>query len=152
MPASLLKTPSRGKMRFLPICRIITIGYIRQGMCITGTILYSVNFKTTLKQLRKKAGLTQAELAIAIGTSQAAVANYESGTKAPELAKLPAIAKALGVTVAELFEEGQTGQQAAKARGNPNRRTVKLQKAFEKLRPVEQQLVLKQVEGLAGQK
>ena len=121
-------------------------------MCITGTILYSVNFKTTLKQLRKKAGLTQAELAVAIGTSQAAVANYESGSKAPELAKLPAIAKALGVAVAELFEEGQTGQQAAKARGNPNRRTVKLQKAFEKLKPVEQQFVLKQIEGLAGQK
>lgn len=139
-------------MRFLPGCRIITLSYIRQGMPITATILYSVNFKTTLKQLRKKAGLTQAELALAIGTSQAAVAAYETGTKAPELAKLPAIAKALGVSVAELFEEGKTGEQTAKARGNPNRRTVKLQKAFEKLKPVEQQLVLKQVEGLAGHK
>lgn len=56
------------------------------------------------------------------------------------------------MAVAELFEEGQTGQQAAKARVSPNRRAVKLQKAFEKLKPVEQQLVLKQVEGLAGQK
>ncbi len=121
-------------------------------MLNTVTILYSVNFKTTLKQLRKKAGLTQAELAQAIGTTQGAVGHYEMGIKAPELAKLPPIAKALGVTVAELFEEGQSGHQAAKARGNPNRRTVKMQKAFEKLKPVEQQLVLKQVEGLAGQK
>jgi len=121
-------------------------------MCITATILYSVNFKTTLKQLRKKAGLTQAELAVAIGTSQAAVAHYEAGIKAPELAKLPAIAKALGGTGAELFADEVVSPQAAKARVSPNRRSVKLQKAFEKLKPVEQQLVLKQVEGLAGQK
>jgi transcriptional regulator with XRE-family HTH domain len=70
--------------------------------------------------------MTQAQLADAIGTSQAAVAAYETGTKAPELAKLPAIAKALGGSVAK--------------------------KAFEKLKPVEQQFVLKQIEGLIGQK
>jgi transcriptional regulator with XRE-family HTH domain len=110
------------------------------------------NFKTTLKQLRKKVGITQAQLADAIGTSQAAVAAYETGTKAPELAKLPAIAKALGVSVADLFKEEPGGSQAAKVRMSPNRRAIKLQKAFEKLKPVEQQLVLKQVEGLAGQK
>jgi transcriptional regulator with XRE-family HTH domain len=121
-------------------------------MLNTGTILYSVNFKTTLKQLRKKAGLTQAQLAEAIGTSQAAVAHYEMGIKAPELAKLPAISKALGVSVADLFKEEPGGSQAAKVRVSPNRRAIKLQKAFEKLKPVEQQLVLKQVEGLAGQK
>jgi transcriptional regulator with XRE-family HTH domain len=139
-------------MRFLPVQEINTLSIIRQDMLNTGTILYGVNFKNTLKQLRKKAGLTQAELAQAIGTSQGAIAHYEMGIKAPELAKLPAIAKALGVTVAELFVEGPGSYQAAKTRGNPNRRTVKLQKAFEKLKPVEQQLVLKQVEGLAGQK
>jgi hypothetical protein len=47
---------------------------------------------------------------------------------------------------------GQGGSQTAKVRVSPNRRAIKLQKAFEKLKPVEQQLVLKQVEGLAGQK
>lgn len=94
----------------------------------------------------------KAQLAEAIGTSQAAVAAYETGAKAPELAKLPLIAKALGVTVAELFEEGQGSQQAAKVRVSPNRRAIKLQKAFEKLKPVEQQFVLKQIEGLIGQK
>ncbi len=111
-----------------------------------------MNFKITLKQLRKKAGLTQAELAQAIGTSQAAVAHYEMGIKAPELAKLPAIAKALGVSVADLFKEEPSGSQAAKVRVSPNRRAIKLQQAFEKLKPVEQQFVLKQIEGLAGRK
>ena len=58
----------------------------------------------------------------------------------------------MGFRLAAVFEEGQSGHQAAKARVSPNRRAIKLQKAFEKLKPVEQQLVLKQVEGLAGQK
>jgi putative transcriptional regulator len=116
--------------------------FLSSGKLNTGTILYSVNFKTTLKQLRKKAGLTQTELAQAIGTSQGAVGHYETGIKAPKLGKLPAIVNALGVTVAELFEEDQSGQQAAKVRVSPNRRTVKLQKALEKLKPVEQHMGL----------
>jgi transcriptional regulator with XRE-family HTH domain len=88
-----------------------------------------------------------------LGIGQGAVADYETGINAPELAKLPAIAKALGVGVPELFEEGG-GQKktAAKSRGNPNKRAVKLQKAFEKLKPLEQQLILKQVDGLAAKR
>ncbi len=121
-------------------------------MLNTATILYGVNFSASLKQLRKKAGLTQAELADAIGTTQGAVGHYEMGIKAPELSKLPAIAKALGVSVADLFAEPQGKEQAAKQKRNPNRRTVKLQKAFEQLKPVEQQLILKQMEGLITRK
>lgn len=121
-------------------------------MAITGTIIYCLDFALRIRQLWTKAGLTQVELAKAIGTSQAAVANYETGTKAPELAKLPSIAKALGVSVADLFVEGQHKEPVAKARGNPNKRAVKLQKAFEQLKPVEQQLILKQITGLVGKK
>lgn len=83
-----------------------------------------------------------------IGTTLATVAYLEMRIKTPELAKLPAIANAMGLSGADLFKENQ----AAKARVSPNRRAIKLQKAFEKLKPIEQQLVLKQVEGLAGQK
>ena|GEM_PF-3014111 len=112
-----------------------------------------MNFAATLKGLRQKAGLTQAEFAEAIGVRQGAVAHYEIGIKAPELAKLPSIAKALGVTVPEPFEEGSGQKKAAtKSRGNPNKRAVKLQKAFEKLKPLEQQLILKQVYGLAAKR
>lgn len=80
------------------------------------------------------------------------MAHYELEIKAPELAKLPAIAKALGMSVADLFKEETSGSQAATVRVSPNRKAIKLQKVFEKLKPVEQQLVLKQVEGLAGRK
>lgn len=47
------------------------------------------------------------------------MAHYEAGIKAPELAKLPAIAKALGVTVAELFADEAVSHQAATARVSP---------------------------------
>lgn len=121
-------------------------------MSITGIILYPVDFGNTIKQLRKKAGLTQLELAERIGTSQAAIAQYEKGLKAPELSKLPSIAKAFSVTVSELFTEEQKRIQVTKIKDIPNRRTIKLQKVFEKLKPVEQQFVLKQIEGLIGTK
>jgi transcriptional regulator with XRE-family HTH domain len=107
-----------------------------------------VTLKTTLKQLRKKAGLTRAQPAEAIGTDQRAVAHYEIGIKAPELARLPLIAKALGISVATSSRTSKT----AKVRVSPNRMTVKLQKAFVKLKPVEQHLVLEKIEGLFGQK
>jgi hypothetical protein len=74
------------------------------------------------------------------------------GINAPELAKLPAIAKAFGVKVAALFDDEKAEAQAAKAKSIANRRSVKLQKALEKLKPNEQQLDLKQFEVLAGQK
>jgi hypothetical protein len=38
------------------------------------------------------------------------------GNKALELAKLPAIAKALGVSVADLFKDEAGGSEAAKVR------------------------------------
>ena len=122
-------------------------------MLNTWSILICVNFAATLKQLRRKAGITQAELAEAIGTTQGAVAHYEMGIKAPELAKLPALAKALGVTVPELFADTQNVHQtASKTRGNPNKRAAKLQKVFEKLKPAEQQLILKQIEGIVAKR
>lgn len=39
-----------------------------------------------------------------------------------------------------------------KVRVSPNRRAIKLQKAFEQLKPVEQQLILKQINGLVAKK
>lgn len=51
------------------------------------------------------------------------------------------------MSVADLFKEEPDGSQAAKVSVSPNRRAIKLQKAFGKLKPVEQRLVLKQVEG-----
>src|SRR5712692_7841364 len=50
----------------------------------------------TLSEARRKAGLTQAELASRMGTSQAAVARIESGRGAPKWSTIERYARAVG--------------------------------------------------------
>jgi transcriptional regulator with XRE-family HTH domain len=44
-----------------------------------------MNIGAELRTARERAGMTQAELAAATGTSQATISNYESGRKAPAI-------------------------------------------------------------------
>lgn len=53
-------------------------------------------------QLRKKAGLTQRQLADLAEVDQAAVSNWELGKCEPQRKTIPKIAKALGCSVEEL--------------------------------------------------
>ncbi|MGI6151239.1 MAG: helix-turn-helix domain-containing protein [Christensenellales bacterium] len=52
---------------------------------------------------RKRAGLTQQELAEKLGIDRSTVTKWETGAAAPLTAKLPEIAKALGCTINDLF-------------------------------------------------
>ncbi len=61
-----------------------------------------------LLTMRKAAGITQAELAAALGVSQTVVSDWESSKKYPSADKLPLIAKTLNCTIDELY----TGQSA----------------------------------------
>ena len=57
---------------------------------------------------RKKAGLSQTDLADAVGVSRQSVSKWETGESAPEAGNLLLIAKALNVTTDWLLsEEGQ---------------------------------------------
>ena len=56
-----------------------------------------------IKYLRNKKGLTQEELAKAIGAAQPTVACWETGRASPTSDKLPDIAAALGCTIDELY-------------------------------------------------
>lgn len=62
----------------------------------------SVAYK--IREFRKKAGLTQAELAIIAGVSRTIISGLESGTTTvTSTATLLKLAKALNVTIGELF-------------------------------------------------
>ena len=50
-----------------------------------------------VRELRRKAGLTQTELARMAGTSQPTIAAYEAGRKSPTLQTLSRIARAVGL-------------------------------------------------------
>ena len=55
---------------------------------------------------RKRAKLSQEELAAQVGVSRQAVSKWELGDATPELDKLAALAKAFRVTADELLSEG----------------------------------------------
>lgn len=56
-----------------------------------------------IRTLRLRAGLTQAEIARAVGTSQPAIAAYETGRRSPTLRTLQAMARALGFDITVAF-------------------------------------------------
>jgi transcriptional regulator with XRE-family HTH domain len=58
-----------------------------------------------IKRFRRKKGLTQYQLAQDIGLRQESISRIEKGKYNPSLGTLERIAKALGVTVAELLKE-----------------------------------------------
>lgn len=57
----------------------------------------------TLKQLRQERGLTQEQLAIAAGTTQGSLSQWETGAVQPRLPAAARLAKALGVTTDEII-------------------------------------------------
>jgi predicted nucleotidyltransferase/DNA-binding XRE family transcriptional regulator len=58
-----------------------------------------VDAAALIKQARTLAGVTQAELALAAGTSQPTLAAYESGAKSPSVRTLDRIVRASGATL-----------------------------------------------------
>jgi putative transcriptional regulator len=58
----------------------------------------------TLKRLRERRGLTQAQLATRIGVHRVTVATWETGRYRPSIDLLPRLAKALKVSVADLLK------------------------------------------------
>ena len=111
-----------------------------------------MSFSEHLRKWRKAKGLTQVELAQKLGMTQGVIAHYEKGIRKPDLDKVPAIAKILGVPVeAPYGVEG--GKITRKAYGEPhrNRRVAKVQELYEKLSEDEQRFVLRQIKGLLGQ-
>jgi putative transcriptional regulator len=52
-------------------------------------------FMSNLKETRKRVGLTQAELAAAVGLTQGAIAHYENERREPGLDECRSIVKAL---------------------------------------------------------
>lgn len=56
-----------------------------------------------LKDLRKKIGLSQEELADLVGTSQSAISNYENGNRKLNIETAQKIAIALEISLDELW-------------------------------------------------
>ena len=60
-----------------------------------------------LRELRKKANITQAELAVRLGVQQSAISHWERGDNLPETRNLLKMSEIFGCTVDELVKGPQ---------------------------------------------
>ena len=118
----------------------------------TATILYPMSFGTVLRKVRKSRGVTQVQLAEKLGVTQATIARYEKGIMTPEVRRIAQVAKVLGVSVQELFEEKEVRPIPQSTRAHGNSRKAKMQELFEKLPPSDQKAILKNAEWLADKR
>lgn len=63
------------------------------------------NKMNAISRLRKKQGLSQAQLAEKLNITQGAVSQWEMGLSKPKSEILPELAKALNCTIDELFKK-----------------------------------------------
>lgn len=73
-----------------------------------------VDIGKRIKSARQKAGMSQEELAQAIGSTKSAVSRYEAGKRQPRYDQLLNIADALGVSVHALVDWGDVDEEAFK--------------------------------------
>jgi transcriptional regulator with XRE-family HTH domain len=77
-----------------------------------------MTFADKLRELRERAGLTQAQLAEASGLPLGSLRNYEQGQREPYWSVLFKLAKALGVS-SEAFAECAPSSEAAEETARP---------------------------------
>jgi transcriptional regulator with XRE-family HTH domain len=98
-----------------------------------------------IAQLRKARGMTQAELARAIGVSQQAVFAYELGERRPSILLLAKIAKALTVAVEDLIG---LSKQAPARKGRLSPRAMRHAERLQALTKTQQRFVIKIIDVL----
>lgn len=93
-------------------------------------------FKDKLKQLRIQKGVTQADIATAIGVSPATIGNYEQGTREPRNNEMwKKIADFFGVSVDYLMDKTETSYASLRSRILPLEETESPKKnAFKQFR------------------
>lgn len=66
----------------------------------------------TIRQLRKRAGFTQSDLAKTLGVDQSTISQWENARTVPELDKIPQLAKLFGVSEQTFFDGLPDSKQA----------------------------------------
>ena len=112
-------------------------------MAITDKVFY-VQLGQRINEARKAQGLTQVQLAEALGIAQQTLAHYEGGRLRVAVSLLPPLAQILGVSVEELV--GAPAKRVGK-RGS----SLKLQQQLERLSDLpqaKQRLVIEMLDGV----
>lgn len=99
-----------------------------------------------IAELRKSATITQVQLADTLGVSQQTVASWEVGRRGVPIATLPALARALSVSV-----ETVIGEKAAPAKRGPAPQLQQRIERLTRLPKAQQRLVLQMLDGVLSQ-
>ena len=105
-------------------------------------------FGKRLFTLRKARGLTQSQLAEALGTTQRVISYYETDAELPPSAVIIPLARVLEVSTDELL-----GLRPAKSNGNNSVEKQRLWKRFQKMEALptkDQRAVIRLINSLAG--
>ena len=104
-------------------------------------------FGTRMAAFRVAKGLTQSELAEALGMTRDQIAYYERAAKNPSMEVIEKVAAFFGVTVGELFNDAQRG---AKKPGPPSQ-FAKIAERLDRLPRSKQKVVAELLEGFLKQ-
>ena len=77
-----------------------------------------MQFHEKLTELRRKAGLSQEQLADRLGVTRQSVSKWESGAAMPELGKLIALSELFGASIDYLVKENQTSDPRPTGEGD----------------------------------
>jgi transcriptional regulator with XRE-family HTH domain len=99
-----------------------------------------------IAELRKAQGLTQVQLAETLGLTQQMIASYEVGRRRVPVSLLPALARALSVSVEMLIDE-----KAAPAKRGPAPQIQQKIERLTRLPKAKQKLVLQMLDGVLAQ-
>lgn len=90
-----------------------------------------MQFYEKLTELRRKAGLSQEQLADRLGVTRQSVSKWESGAAMPELGKLIALSGLFGVSIDYLVKESQTSDPLSA--GEENSSSARVEKKLDLL-------------------
>ena len=97
---------------------------------------YYVNFGRRLKELRRVSGITQDDLAAACGLSPVTISVYDHGLRLPDPSIAARMAKALHISVEDLFGTRKPRVAIANGQGIERMRRIHGRKGVERLREV----------------
>jgi repressor LexA len=101
-----------------------------------------------IRKLRKAHGLTQVELAKKLNATQKVVTSYETNQRTPTLEKLEKLAHVFSVSIDDIVGKKDVVIENIQPHLHGNTRTAKVQELFDKLPPLEQRSILKQIKAL----
>lgn len=103
---------------------------------------------TIIRKMRKARGWTQVELARKLNASQKVITTYEHSQRTPTLENLKKLAVIFGITLDELAGTKDVKVVNESPHLHRNSRVAKIQELYEKLPPLEQRSILKQIKAL----